>query len=536
MIDMELLNKGFKLVVEEKYDEANTIFDELIKNNPENLSMLGMLSNIFIKTNQLEKAKETLRLICKVKENFETLITLGKLEYNTGRYDLAIGILDKATAIKPDESAYSLIIQAFEKIDLYANALVYIEKMLEAFPENIFAMSQIIHCYTNMGKMHEAKSLCLDFLQKHPQEKALWINLGILTEVMDSDYKKALECYKTAHEIDKEAPSPIYQLAVTYDRLNDFENAVKYFKEYIKMEPENAFGYSSLGMTYLRKKMFKEGYDNFFKREVSQFSLEAFSNNLYKIGDKFEEDIIIACDQGLGDHLQFIRYLPLIQDNFKSIQVASMSPLIDLFKKNYPNIDFINYQNMDKNKQAIRICDIPYLFNIDFENIPFSKGYLDAEPMDIKSDKLKIGICWEAGGVGLRGPLERTINPKNLESFFELENVQFYCLQLEDTFKFLETHPQIINLGKDFKNFTDTAKAVKSMDAVICVDTSVLHLAGAMGVKTLLLLPYVSDWRWFEDTKTTPWYDSVEIFKQVDPISWEEPIKDIVCRIKELSS
>ena len=94
----------------------------------------------------------------------------------------------------------------------------------------------------------------------------------------------------------------------------------------------------------------------------------------------------------------------------------------------------------------------------------------------------------------------------------------------------------MINLAKYFKDFENTAQALKAMDILVTVDTSVAHMAGALGVKTYLMLPYTTDWRWFEDTKTTPWYDSVEIFKQTDPINWVEPIEDIICRLKELSS
>ena len=93
----------------------------------------------------------------------------------------------------------------------------------------------------------------------------------------------------------------------------------------------------------------------------------------------------------------------------------------------------------------------------------------------------------------------------------------------------------MINLAKDFKSFSDTASALKAMDVVVTVDTSVAHLAGALGVKTYLLLPYASDWRWFGDTKTTPWYKSVEIFKQQDRISWEYEIDSIVNILKHQS-
>ena len=113
-----------------------------------------------------------------------------------------------------------------------------------------------------------------------------------------------------------------------------------------------------------------------------------------------------------------------------------------------------------------------------------------------------------------------------------MDNIQVYSFQVDDTLKGCEQFPQIVNLGKDFKDFSDTAEALMAMDVLVTVDTSVAHLAGALGVKTYLLLPYATDWRWFNDTKTTPWYKSVEIFKQTDSISWEEPINNIIEKLK----
>ena len=129
--------------------------------------------------------------------------------------------------------------------------------------------------------------------------------------------------------------------------------------------------------------------------------------------------------------------------------------------------------------------------------------------------------------------INRTINIKCFAPLIQKENLQIYSLQVEDTLKGCEQFPQMINLGKDFKNFSDTAKAIMAMDVVVTVDTSVAHLAGALGVKTLLLLPYASDWRWFSDNKTTPWYDSIKIFKQINSISWEEPINDIIAELEK---
>ena len=132
---------------------------------------------------------------------------------------------------------------------------------------------------------------------------------------------------------------------------------------------------------------------------------------------------------------------------------------------------------------------------------------------------------------GIRTMINRTINVKFFEKMFNLANIQVYSFQVDDTLRGNERYPQMINLAKDFKSFSDTASALKAMDVVVTVDTSVAHLSGALGVKTYLLLPYASDWRWFGDTKTTPWYKSVEIFKQQDMISWECEIDEVISRL-----
>ena len=170
--------------------------------------------------------------------------------------------------------------------------------------------------------------------------------------------------------------------------------------------------------------------------------------------------------------------------------------------------------------------------NKDFENIPFAEGYLKSAAAEINSSKKKVGLCWEAGSAGIRTMINRTINIKCFEPLFNLDNIQLYSFQVRDTLRGNEKYPQMINLAKDFKDFSDTAKALMAMDVIVTVDTSVAHLAGALGIKTFLLLPYVTDWRWFNDTKTTPWYRSIEIFKQNDSISWEDPINNIINQLK----
>ena len=115
----------------------------------------------------------------------------------------------------------------------------------------------------------------------------------------------------------------------------------------------------------------------------------------------------------------------------------------------------------------------------------------------------------------------------------ELQNCKFYSFQTEDPFNELEQFPQVVNLGKNFNDFSDTLAAMKNLDLMITIDSVPVHLAGAIGLKTILMLPKYSEWRWFDDTSSTPWYNSVEIIKQQTACDWTDVVEKVYNKIKE---
>ena len=114
---------------------------------------------------------------------------------------------------------------------------------------------------------------------------------------------------------------------------------------------------------------------------------------------------------------------------------------------------------------------------------------------------------------------------------FDIENTQFYSFQISnfdtDSAEIKNKLP-LTDLVPYIKSYADTAAFLKNIDALISIDTSIANLGGAIGVKTLLLLPFESEWRWFHDTNKTSWYDSITIFKQTEPLIWD----DVVERVK----
>ena len=200
------------------------------------------------------------------------------------------------------------------------------------------------------------------------------------------------------------------------------------------------------------------------------------------------------------------------------------------FKK-YKNIEIIKYGVFKPYHKYLMIMDAQNLLNISYHNIPHQEPYMisDGEKdyekkiQFFRGEGLKIGLNWRAKGMGFRDAVYRTIDaPYYFQRLFDIEGNKYYSFQMNDIFGMCEKYPQIINLENDIHTFDDTASLLKNLDILITVDTALAHLAGALGVKTYLLLCFAPDWRWFDNDKKTEWYPNVTIIKQKDRRTWQD--------------
>ena len=534
MINVEILNKAIALTQKGYVREAESLYLKLLADDADNHIILSALGLFYVNVKDYQKASEYLQKACEIKETLGTVSALGFSEFEKREFEKSAEILEYSLKFGESPDIYNKLILSLFQIKNYKKAVEYSAIMYDKYPQNTDAISHMVKALTQSGKLMEAEKLCVGYLREYTDSASLWFHLGYLKELIYSDDKQACECYKQALQLGND--EAYYNIAVSYQKQGDFQKAEEYYNKMLEIYPKDIDTLTSLGMCKLTQRKFKEGYDLFFLRDKSV--LDKRTNNPWGLNNNkdWEDEVVVLCDQGFGDHIQFIRYLPFLKEKVKKVYVASHPSLTELFASNYLNVEFISYDDINPQMQSIRITDLAYALDIDFDNIPFIDGYLKSEKACIENEKLKVGLCWEAGNAGIRTMINRTINIKLLEPILNLDNVQFYSFQVRDTLKGNEKYAdKMINLAKDFKGFSDTAKAMKAMDLIISVDTSVAHLSGALGVKTFLMLPYVSDWRWFDDTKLTSWYSSVEIFKQIDSISWEKPIEDIICRLKEFS-
>ncbi len=381
-----------------------------------------------------------------------------------------------------------------------------------------------------------AKFFYNEILKITPNDDIALNNLGLIYEDL-KDYAQAQVMYEKSIEV-KPTYCALYNLGVIWRMHKNVEKSLYFLERALEMEPNNTYANCSLGMTHFINKNFKEGYKYFLKK------LDIMNNlglqNSWQGEEYKESSLLIFCDAGLGDAIMYSRYFNETKKFFKTVKICARKTLINLFQENLEGFEFVLDTDTFQYDYSTLASNVPYYLGLDFDHVPNKSGYMKANYNLYKEYKktyfdnqnLKIGIVPYAGDKVRRNARNRSLTFGHFEHFKNIPNATFYSLQKPEDID--ETIPSwCFDLGKTFEDFTYTAAALKNLDCLISSDTSVIHLAGALGVKTYVLLPYDSDWRWFDAKNPNAWYDSLELFMQPDFSDWQTPINQIISKIQQ---
>lgn len=530
------VKKALEFVKNNKFEDAEKIYLNLLKETPNNSNILSFLGLLYIKEKDFFKAEKIFEKAYSFDKNEIIISNLAFIKKHFNRLEEALNLYAEVLKISQKSEYYIAIVEILLNLTIYTDRKKYIndlyyfaQKSLKQHPLNKHIILNYSISAMYIGNFNDSEKYCNLALKIDSKFAQAWNQLGFLYECLYLDMEKSQEYYKLALKYG--AKTAYYNLAVNYLKNIDYKNATNYFHKSLKFNNSPNPIYLGLAKCFWAQKKFNLGYKYYTKQLPTKGKIKL--KNLWNGNIHKDKTLFILSDLCFGDHIMFIRYLPFVAKNFKMVFCAVFPQVYDLFKKaykKYPNIKFIKIENNKKYPKydySVFLSTLPYYLKMDFKHIPFSNGYLNLEKQ-IKNNEIKnIGICWQAGNIDIRSSIYRTININEFKKIFDLKNYNFYSFQVEPSNNDYKKYTNLIDLGKDFKNFDDTANALKKMDLVISVDTSVANLAGAMGIKTFLLIPYYSNWRWFNNTKTTEWYDSIMIFKQTEKSSWNNEFKQI---------
>ena len=299
----------------------------------------------------------------------------------------------------------------------------------------------------------------------------------------------------------------------------DLDQAKQIVNQVLKINPDN-LKFKNLSKEIEKKKTNKTV-------EYLKFDIGKKFKNLDEVKNK---TVLVLCNQGCGDAIQFIRYLPLLKKHGCNIILRCRKSLFKLFDK-FPVDKFID-QNQDvipDHDYHIKLTDLSEIFPLT-DNL--CKSYLSVgKSMDLNLKGLKVGICWKGSPHHFKDEF-RSCLFTNISEIFKIEKINYVSLQLdhnEDLNKF-----NVLDFKDRITDFWDTATIINGLDLVITVDTSIMHLSAAMGKKTWGLLDFDNDTRWGSHLNTTAYYPSLSLFRQIKKGNWSNVIEEVKYNLEHL--
>ena len=326
-----------------------------------------------------------------------------------------------------------------------------------------------------------------------------------------------------------------------------FDESMRAAQAALDINPEHAEAHTSLSHGLLITGALREGFAEYeWRTRIADFPSpkRSFASPAWD-GRTFEgRTLLIHDEQGVGDALQFVRYAQLIRRRGARVIIECNTQLLTLFAT-LPEVDGVigRMSPLPPHDAHVSMLSLPHLFGTAIATIPAEVPYLRVDPARAAAWRnrlgprrgLRVGFVW-AGNPEFRADRDRSIPLRLYHPLFAIPDVEAYALQMGGGRKEIDVDglpPGTIDLGPEIKDFADTAAIVRHLDLVVCVDTAVAHLAGALAKPVWLLTRFDGCWRWFERGETSPWYPTMRLFRQDRRGDWEPVMARVRAALEE---
>jgi len=528
-----ILNKADALKELKNFEEALKCIDRAVKIKNLAPEIWAKKGDILNSLNRHKEAIQAYDQAIKINNNYaEAFCNKGFALFTMEQYEEAIAECNKALKIKKIfPEAWVNIAVCYISLKKHELALEYCEKALAVSENFIEALNSKGLCLFSLKKYAEANKT-YDKILKIEKDFVEAIENKANTLYALKEYDEALILYnsienkKNYHRVLNNKGMLLHTFGYLRDKKY-FNLAKDCYDQAIKLKPDFSEAYWNKSLTELSLGEFEQGWKNYEHRFKLKDTNPQFLSipRLENLKNIINKRILIWAEQGLGDSIQFSRYIYKILELGAKVTFDTSKTLTALMSRQFNCTINETGQGLVANNFDFQVplLSLPMLFNTDLNSIPFNNSYLktsknkDVEWFNkLKLTKQKLNIALTcAGNPNYLLDSERSAN---LEIFYPLiDKVNLFLIQKEikkDDEIFLKKYPQINFIGKDIDNFDDLASIIKNMDFVISTDTSIPHLAGAIGKKVFILLGRVTDWRWMLDTETSPWYNSATLLRK----------------------
>jgi tetratricopeptide (TPR) repeat protein len=481
--------------------------------------------------------------------NAETLYFLGIIYIQLQQSDSAIHYIQRSLQINStNANTYLALGTAFQQKGLLDEAVSCYQKTINLDPSNADSFNLVGNIFKDKGRLDEATNCYQKALQLNPNSADIYNELGILFH-LKKQYDRAIIYYKKAIQLNSKFALAYCNIAKALHQMGQIEEAIIYFKKTLMLEPNLSDAHLNMSLSFLLLGDFQQGWKEYeWRKKLTNIYNRDLPQPLWNGSDIAGLTILLHAEQGFGDTIQFIRYAPLVAQRGARVIVECMKELRALIR-NVEGIDniFTRGEQLPIFDMHCPLPSLPLIFNTNIESIPANIPYIIAnnilverwrEKFDNDKSKLKIGLTW-LGNPNHVNDETRSCSPKIFLPFVGLSNITFYSLQKNMSTESIENLPKgikLVDYTSEIKDFSDTAAIIENLDLVISVDTSVAHLAGALGKPVWTLIPFVPDWRWMLNRADNPWYPTMRLLRQPSSGDWESVIAKVKDELLKLMS
>ncbi|WP_082885257.1 tetratricopeptide repeat protein [Bradyrhizobium stylosanthis] len=486
-----------------RLEEASTCLADVVRLRPDDADARGIYASLLHDIGRLDDAELHYREACRIRPVFpEALNNLGNLCQARGRLEEAEAYFRRALACKPD------------------------------FPETCNNLGNLLR---ELGRPEEAESYCREALRLRPDYPIAHNNLGNALKECGS-YEAAEFHYREAIRLKPDYAEVYNNLGSLFGDFAALGKAEDCYRRAVELRPGYSEALANLGMTLLGAGKFEQGWPTYDAHRKLERRDDLIGPQW--TGDDLEgRTLLIYAEQGFGDVLQFSRFVPIAASRGR-IVLEVPRPLLGLLAQ-LPGVDQIVARGDPLPHYDVRcaLMSLPRWLGITLNRIQGDAPYLAADRGRIGKWRarveelpgLRVGLAW-AGNPALKNDKRRSITLRTLAALAEATGVSFVSLQKGEAAAQTSSPPPGLTVHDwtaELADFADTAALISALDLVITVDTSIVHLTGALGRPVWLLNRFNSCWRWLFDPIRSPWYATLRQFKQPVSGDWNAVVQDV---------
>ncbi|MEI7775674.1 MAG: tetratricopeptide repeat-containing glycosyltransferase family protein, partial [Verrucomicrobiota bacterium] len=500
----------------------------------------------------LRQWQESLDLVLRALQlddkNVRCLCAAGEAYQNCDRLHEAFQCFFKATEIAPDDAlAWSGMGYVLLRNNKGTEALTCLQKALSIAPANPDIMNRLGLAFLKLKNERNAVACFLNSLKQKPDFHQAWCNLAVAWR-SSNEIQMAIKACERALKIQPRDPANWTNLGVLYQEQNNIEEALFAYRKAISIDDGFHLAHVNEGIALLLK---GDMLDGWAKYEYRWRTPEIQNQRQMKIplwrGTEplSGKTILLHADQGFGDTIQCLRFVPLLAKMGAIVHLEVNSVLVDIARQVQGLTSAVSLGEAGQSFDfQCPFLSLPRAFISSLESIPRDVPYLQPslkafhewKSFEACPGKLRVALVWR-GNPKHENDKNRSFSLEAFKPLLALEKCEFINLQwglnADEEILFSKV-PHFRNVMPAISTFDDTAAVMGHVDLVITVDSAVAHLAGALGKRVWVLLPFAPDWRWLLNRIDSPWYPTARLFRQPRPGDWGSVVQEVVVNITAL--